>query len=125
MEGGNGYPPRLRELSLHRAQSFDLTDRHQAGVSSAVLTAFNVESYQLLRPDPSDATLAALKLISAQLNGYTLSPPFLNATYVTESGNLTQAPFQAPGSAVWMNVLWFCSLVSSVASALLVLFIKQ
>ncbi|TFK86552.1 hypothetical protein K466DRAFT_440255, partial [Polyporus arcularius HHB13444] len=93
-----------------------------AGLSSAVLTAFNVESYHLLQPDPSDPTLAVLKQISAQLNGYTLTPPFLNATNTT---GLAQVPFQAPASAVWLNSLWFSSLVFSFAAALLALFVKQ
>ncbi|TFK86192.1 hypothetical protein K466DRAFT_493270, partial [Polyporus arcularius HHB13444] len=97
-----------------------------AGVSSAVLTAFNVESYHLLQPDPTEPTLAVLKQISAQLNGYTFIPPFLNATDATAgSGHLTEAPFQAPASAVWLNSLWFSSLVFSFASALLALFVKQ
>ncbi len=97
----------------------------QAGVSSAVLTAFNVESYHLLQPDPSDPTVAMLKQISAQLNGYTFNPPFLNATNTTGPGYLTQTPFQAPASAVWLNSLWFSSLVFSFAAALLALFVKQ
>ncbi|TFK93335.1 hypothetical protein K466DRAFT_450182, partial [Polyporus arcularius HHB13444] len=96
-----------------------------AGVSSAVLTAFNVESYHLLQPDPSDPTLAVLQQISAQLNGYTFTPPFLNATHTARPGDLTQAPFQAPASAVWLNSLWFSSLVFSFAAALLALFVKQ
>ncbi|TFK86196.1 hypothetical protein K466DRAFT_493286, partial [Polyporus arcularius HHB13444] len=96
-----------------------------AGVSSAVLTAFNVESYRLLQPDPSDATLAVLKEISAQLNGYALTPPFLNATHTTTSAGLTLKPFQAPTTAVWLNTLWFSSLVFSIVSALLALFVKQ
>ncbi len=107
-----------------------LTPRHratllmtpQAGVSSAVLTAFNVESYHLLQPDPSDPTLAVLKQISAQLNGYTFTPPFLNATNTTVP---TVSPFQAPAAAVWLNSLWFSSLVFSFASALLALFVNQ
>ncbi len=91
-----------------------------------MLTAFNVESYHLLQPDPSDPTLAVLKQISAQLNGYTFTPPFLNATDITAgTGHLAPAPFQAPASAVWLNSLWFSSLVFSFASALLALFVKQ
>ncbi|RPD61518.1 hypothetical protein L227DRAFT_546481 [Lentinus tigrinus ALCF2SS1-6] len=96
-----------------------------AGVSSAVLTAFNVESYHLLQPDPSDPTLAVLQQISAQLNGYTFSPPFLNSTHAATSVDLTRAQFHAPASAVWLNVLWFSSLVFSFGSALLALFVKQ
>ncbi len=97
----------------------------QAGVSSAVLTAFNVESYHLLQPDPTDPTLAVLKQISAQLNGYTLTPPFLNATHIPRPVDLGQGPFQPPASAVWLNSLWFSSLVFSFAAALLALFVKQ
>ncbi len=97
----------------------------QAGLSSAVLTAFNVESYHLLQPDPSDPTVAVLKQISAQLNGYTWTPPFLNATHTTGPGLLTSTPYQAPVSAVWLNSLWFSSLVFSFAAALLALFVKQ
>ncbi len=83
-----------------------------------MLTAFNVESYHLLQPDPTDPTLAILKQISAQLNGYTLTPPFLNAT---NTPGLAQVPFQAPASAVWLNSLWFSSLVFSFAAAMLAL----
>ncbi len=84
-----------------------------------------MESYRLLQPDPSDATLAVLKEISAQLNGYALTPPFLNATHATTPADLTLKPFQAPTSAVWLNTLWFSSLVFSIVSALLALFVKQ
>ncbi len=90
-----------------------------------MLTAFNVESYHLLQPEPSDPTLAVLKQISAQLNGYTLTPPFLNATHHTGPVDLAQALFQAPASAIWLNTLWFSSLVFSIVSALLALFVKQ
>ncbi|RDX45081.1 hypothetical protein OH76DRAFT_1486547 [Lentinus brumalis] len=96
-----------------------------AGLSSAVLTAFNVESYHLLQPDSSDPTVAVLKQISAQLNGYTMAPPFLNATHTTGPDLLASTPYQAPVSAVWLNTLWFSSLVFSFAAALLALFVKQ
>ncbi|KAI0697485.1 hypothetical protein C8T65DRAFT_614721 [Cerioporus squamosus] len=96
-----------------------------AGVSSAVLTAFNVQSYHLLQPEPSDPTLALLQQIPAQLSGYTLTPPFLNATHTTRPVDLAQASFQPPASAVWLNTLWFSSLVFSFTSALLALFVKQ
>ena len=97
----------------------------QAGVSSAVLTAFNVESYKLLQPDPSDPTLVLLKQISTQLNSFVVSPPFMNSTHAVEPIELAQTPFHAPTSAVWLNTLWFSSLVFSFASATLALFVKQ
>ena len=87
-----------------------------------MLTAFNVESYKLLQPDPADPTLDVLTQISAQLNSYVLSPPFINAT---KSVDLPQASFQVSASSVWLNALWFSSLVFSFASALLALFVKQ
>ncbi|RPD61486.1 hypothetical protein L227DRAFT_500242, partial [Lentinus tigrinus ALCF2SS1-6] len=96
-----------------------------AGVSSAVMTAFVVESYKLLQPDPTDVTVAVLKQISTQLNSFTISPPFVNVTQVDQSANATHAPFRAPSSAIWLNALWFSSLVFSLGSALLALFLKQ
>ncbi|EIW55553.1 uncharacterized protein TRAVEDRAFT_86592, partial [Trametes versicolor FP-101664 SS1] len=39
-----------------------------AGLFSAILTAFNIESYKLLQQQPEDATAAILTQISAQLN---------------------------------------------------------
>ncbi|KAI0718789.1 hypothetical protein C8T65DRAFT_737132 [Cerioporus squamosus] len=96
-----------------------------AGLSSAVLTAFVVQSYQLLQPDPADMTLAALKQISSQLNSFTVTPPFVNATDHASQHDLAAAPFRAPQYAVWLNVLWFSSLVFSLASATVALFVKQ
>ncbi|KAI0716838.1 hypothetical protein C8Q76DRAFT_418885 [Earliella scabrosa] len=93
-----------------------------AGLFSAVLTAFNVESYQLLQPGPSDATVAGvLEEISARLNSFTVSPPFVNSTHA----RIPHTPFQAPPSAVWINALWFSSLVCSLASASITLIVKQ
>ena len=93
----------------------------QAGLFSAVLTAFNVESYQLLQPGPSDATVAVLEEISARLNSFTVSPPFVNSTHA----RIPHTPFQAPPSAVWINALWFSSLICSLASASITLIVKQ
>ncbi|RPD54912.1 hypothetical protein L226DRAFT_434943, partial [Lentinus tigrinus ALCF2SS1-7] len=96
-----------------------------AGVSSAVMTAFVVESYKLLQPDPTDATVAVLMQISTQLNSFTISPPFVNVTQVHQPASATHAPFRASSSAIWLNALWFSSLVFSLGSALLALFVKQ
>ncbi len=49
----------------------------------------------------------------------------MNATHTARPGDLIQSPFRAPASAVWLNSLWFSSLVFSFASALLALFVKQ
>ena len=46
----------------------------QAGLFSAVLTAFNVQSYTLLTPDPQDRLLGTLQQISAQLGSFSVNP---------------------------------------------------
>ena len=54
-----------------------LTDRKfpgQAGLFSAILTAFNVQSYILLQPASPDPTLAVLQQISLQLNSFSVNP---------------------------------------------------
>lgn len=84
-----------------------------------------METYKLLQPAPSDPTLVVLKQISAKLDGFTFSPPFLNATDTTRPVDSIQAQFQLPASALWLNALWFSSLVFSFASATLALFVKQ
>ena len=66
-----------------------------------------------------------LKQISAKLDGFTFSPPFINATDATMPIDLVRTQSQVPASAVWLNVLWFSSLVFSFASATLALFVKQ
>ncbi|EIW53902.1 uncharacterized protein TRAVEDRAFT_87494, partial [Trametes versicolor FP-101664 SS1] len=46
-----------------------------AGLFSAILTAFNVQSYQLLQPAPTpDPVLVALQQISAQLSSFSNNP---------------------------------------------------
>ena len=97
----------------------------QAGLFSAVLTAFNVLSYPLLQPDPIDPMLAALQQISAQLNSFSVNPSFINSTQPVRSPDQLQPPFRAPVSAIWINTLWFSSIVCSLASASIALMVKQ
>ncbi|RPD69426.1 hypothetical protein L226DRAFT_471756, partial [Lentinus tigrinus ALCF2SS1-7] len=92
---------------------------------ASVLTAFNVQSYQLLQPAPTDPTFAVLQQISAQLNSFTVGQSFVNSTQPARRIDEDQLPFQAPASAVWINTLWFSSLVCSLASASLALMVKQ
>ncbi|KAM5533779.1 hypothetical protein V8D89_012554 [Ganoderma adspersum] len=97
----------------------------KAGLFSAVLTAFNVQSYPLLQPAPTDPALAVLLQISAQLNSFTVNPSFINSTQPASPLDQLQAPFRAPLSAIWINALWFASLVFSLASASIALIVKQ
>ena len=90
-----------------------------------MLTAFNVQSYQLLQPDPSEPMLATLQQISVQLSSFTVNPSFINSTQPARSPDQLQLPFRASPSVVWINVLWFASLVCSLASASIALMVKQ
>ena len=90
-----------------------------------MLTAFNVQSYPLLQPAPTDPTVAILQQISAQLNSFTINQSFINSTQPASSLVQLQVSFRAPLSAIWINALWFASLVFSLASASIALIVKQ
>ncbi|KAI0760437.1 hypothetical protein C8Q74DRAFT_1359163 [Fomes fomentarius] len=96
-----------------------------AGLFSAILTAFNVQSYQLLKPDPLDPAVVILQQISRQLTSFSINPAFINSTHTAEPLADLQTSFRAPRAAVWINTLWFCSLVCSLASASIALIVKQ
>ncbi|KAK7051412.1 hypothetical protein VNI00_004912 [Paramarasmius palmivorus] len=77
-----------------------------AGLFSAVVTAFLIESYQWLT---EDTTVVLLSQISQQLNG-----------------KQTQlAPFTPEASSIRINCFWFLSLIFSLTSALFGLLCKQ
>ncbi|KAF8870118.1 hypothetical protein BD779DRAFT_1455972, partial [Infundibulicybe gibba] len=83
-----------------------------AGLFSAVVTAFTVESYQWLQSDPQDATNQILLNISAQLAGQNITtsvPP----------------PFSPSSSSIRINIFWFLSLVFSFTAGLLGILCKQ
>ncbi|KAI0644845.1 hypothetical protein C8Q79DRAFT_881203, partial [Trametes meyenii] len=95
-----------------------------AGLFSAILTAFNVQSYQLLQPAPPDSTLIALQHISAQLGSFSSRPPFINSTQpVFQIADTPPEP--APRYAIWLNILWFSSLILSLASSSVSIMVKQ
>ena len=114
----------MSALSLQNIEPHELT-LLQAGLFSAVLTAFIVESYQLLQPSSTDATLAVLHQISHQVASFTINPTFVNSTYPSRLLDDVQSPFSAPASAIWINTLWFASLVCSLAAASIALIVKQ
>ncbi|KAH7335680.1 hypothetical protein B0J17DRAFT_600427, partial [Rhizoctonia solani] len=85
-----------------------------AALFSAILTAFLVESKNLLQEDPAD-TAAALLLIIAQnqFNGGP-SPSFIY-----------QPAFSPTYAALWINGLWFAALALSLAAALVAMLSKE
>ncbi|KAK6992931.1 hypothetical protein R3P38DRAFT_3224298 [Favolaschia claudopus] len=87
-----------------------------AGLFSAILTAFLIESYKTLTPDSEDDMVLLLSQISAQLagiaNGSAIDIP-------------TPAPFVTPASSLVCNLLWFISLGLSLACALTATLVEQ
>lgn len=98
-------------------------DLFQAGLFSAILTAFNVQSYQLLQPPPADQSMAVILRLSAAFSHLAASPACASAIPLA----LDSAPnsFIAPVEAVLLNICWFTGLVFSLASATLGIIIKQ
>ncbi|KAK7062920.1 hypothetical protein VNI00_000418 [Paramarasmius palmivorus] len=85
-----------------------------AGLFSAVVTAFVIESYQWLDEDPADTTVALLTQISKQLGNPSM--PF---------EDLSSSPFHASSLSIRVNTFWFLSLILSLASGLFALLGKQ
>ncbi|KAJ6629062.1 hypothetical protein B0H10DRAFT_1987738 [Mycena sp. CBHHK59/15] len=87
-----------------------------AGLFSASLTAFLIESYKRLTPDSGDTTVFLLTQISHQLaaaaNGNTFTI-------------LAPAPFLPSAESLICNTLWFISLGLSLSSALLATLLEQ
>jgi len=88
----------------------------QAGLFSAVTTAFIIESYKWLRPDPAEVTVQLLSQITEQLGGS------FNQTASQIRGMTNFRP------NIWdvaINTLWCSSLVCSLIAALLCILAKQ
>ena len=100
--------------------------RFKAGLFSAILSAFVVQTYQLLQPAASDQTNALLAQMSNQLASFRTSAPFTNSTQPAFKDLIpSPPPFVAPTYAIWVNTLWFVSLVFSLASATIGIIVKQ
>lgn len=101
----------------------------EAALFSAILTAFNVQSYQLLQPTPGpDPTTVVLQHIAQQLSSFSINPPFLNSTHSSNLPIRVQAGDSmppVPRSAIWLNILWFSSLILSLASSVIGILVKQ
>ncbi|KAF8874547.1 hypothetical protein BD779DRAFT_252066 [Infundibulicybe gibba] len=83
-----------------------------AGLFSAVVTAFTIESYKLLQTDPQDITNHVLLNLSAQIMG-------------RNSTTLLHKTFTPSASSLRINVLWFLSLTFSLTSGLVGILCKQ
>ncbi|CUA67978.1 Protein Ycf2 (chloroplast) [Pelargonium x hortorum] [Rhizoctonia solani] len=93
-----------------------------AALFSAISTAFVIESYKNLKPDPADASSQTLLIISQTLmliaNGS--QPSSTSPISVSET-----TAFEASAKDICVNVLWFLSLSLSVAVSLISMLAKE
>ncbi|KAJ7648960.1 hypothetical protein DFH06DRAFT_1095091 [Mycena polygramma] len=88
-----------------------------AGLFSASLTAFIVESYKTLSPDQGAITIALLAQISRQLE-----PQSNRSSLAPLTASL---PFSPSASSLACNILWFLSLGLSLSCALIATLVEQ
>ncbi|GAB1524501.1 hypothetical protein RhiTH_007655 [Rhizoctonia solani] len=90
-----------------------------AGLFSAVLTAFLLESISLLQPDQTDTMITLLSTIAQ-------SQQPIDAGNTNYNPSQTQLPaFRPSVAARWVNVLWFLSLVLSMGAAMVAMLAKE
>ena len=65
------------------------TKRRQAGLFSAILTAFIVEAYKLLQPDSAALSTQVLLQISQQLTSLSVNNGFINSTFTPSAANFS------------------------------------
>ncbi|KZP12361.1 hypothetical protein FIBSPDRAFT_836277 [Athelia psychrophila] len=85
-----------------------------AGLFSAVVTTFIIESFGGLMPDPNATTVALLQQISQQLAG--------NAA---QNATLTPEAFSPTSSALRVNAFWILSLCLALTCALAATLVQQ
>ncbi|KAI9450678.1 hypothetical protein BJY52DRAFT_163143 [Lactarius psammicola] len=88
------------------------------GLFSAAVASLISVSIQDIRPNPQDTSNFYLANIYQ-----TLADP--NQSNISSSLPAPPLPFNAPNSAVWVNALWFLSLVISLTCALLATLLQQ
>ncbi|KAF5328202.1 hypothetical protein D9619_013361 [Psilocybe cf. subviscida] len=83
-----------------------------AGLFSAVVTAFIIESYQTLQGNPSDQIISILSHIADQMN-----TPTGNTSHPAASPTISG--FRPSNPNIRINIFWFISLVLSLSVALI------
>ncbi|KAK7689227.1 hypothetical protein QCA50_007918 [Cerrena zonata] len=92
-----------------------------AGLFSAVITAFIIESYKTLQQQPEDTTNQILLQLSAQIASLTVSGNLVNSTIPP----FTTPSFVPMRFSVLINTLWLLSLVFALITASLGILVKQ
>lgn len=85
------------------------------------MAGFIIEGYKNLMIDPNNAIVSILAQMSQQLAGLS------NGTHIGafDPAVLSGSSFSPSASAVWVNALWFASLVTSLTCALLATLLQQ
>ena len=98
----------------------------QAGLFSAILTAFLVQTYPMLQADGTDTTnqLIALSVSTQLRTAGTIVSDTLNKTLTTLTDAVSTS-FSPSTATRWINTLFFLSLVFSLAAALFSILAKQ
>ncbi|KAF8606959.1 hypothetical protein BDV93DRAFT_436620, partial [Ceratobasidium sp. AG-I] len=91
-----------------------------AALFSAILTAFLIESKELLQQDPADASATLLLMVVQSQQRIELGLP---SPVDAPLDNLP--PFVPSVSARWINGIWFTSLVLSLSAALIAMLCKE
>ncbi|KAI0661958.1 hypothetical protein C8Q70DRAFT_614898 [Cubamyces menziesii] len=94
-----------------------------AGLFSAIVTAFSVGSYPLLKPDQQGDILATLLVISAHMQA---SPDAHTIVASDEAARQRRIePFDSPTYAIWVNSLWFSALVCTLSASTIAIMVRQ
>lgn len=86
-----------------------------------MLTAFVLESYTLLQADNGQDAVDLLARISIQMTALHVSSSSSNSAFIPQASQ----SFSASTSAIWINCLWFLSLILSLAAAFFGILAKQ
>ena len=98
----------------------------QAGLFSAVLTAFVVDSKQNLQPSPADETVYYLRQHSTILSQISVQLSSIAPQVTIPSTPPPPFPAFSPlASNIRVNVFWFMSLAFSLVAALLAILVQQ
>jgi hypothetical protein len=103
-------------ITIKKKSSLRWIDDTQAGLFSAILTAFIVELYKTLQEDSVANSALLLRRISMQL---------ANESLIDVPLPPTLASFRPSRVAQTVNMLWFSSLILSLFAALFGIFVKQ
>ncbi|KAG6909228.1 hypothetical protein DXG01_001410 [Tephrocybe rancida] len=92
-----------------------------AGLFSATVTAFIIESYKKLSEDWGDTTVSLLK----QMLAVQLATSSQTGNNLLLPASIPATTFVPTASAVAVNILWFLSLACSLAAALCITLVQQ